>query len=108
MFVRKNNFYRLFKLKVYLKENPDYLEKQEKVNKELLNMLMKNEGQEIVLQDNIGDKFDDLDLPEEKVNSCDHKNSVENVAYFYIQLTIEQLNIIEINLKISCTFVAIF
>ena len=80
MFVRKNDFYRLFKLKVYLKENPDYLEKQEKVNKELLNMLMKNEGQEIALQDNIGDKFDDLDLPEEKVNNCDHKSSVENVA----------------------------
>ncbi|CAB4012635.1 Zinc finger 318 [Paramuricea clavata] len=50
--------------KKYLKENPDYLDNQRVVNKNLVDMLKKDEGKEVVLQENNGNtyKAGDADL----------------------------------------------
>ena len=38
-----------------MKENPEYLENQREVNKNLVEMLKKSEGKEVVLQESKGD-----------------------------------------------------
>ena len=64
-----------FQSKSYLKENPDYLENQRGVNKNLVEMLKKDEGKNVVLQENNGEaqKADDA----EPQSTLDEKVSLQ-------------------------------
>jgi hypothetical protein len=63
--------------KKYLKENPEYLENQRDVNRNLVDMLKKDEGKDVVLQENSGE----AQKPGDNYRSLDEKVRLDRCLY---------------------------